>query len=48
VGFEFAPRAAKPGADVGAAKPAKGKKTAPAAVVEKPASAKKRATKAKK
>jgi DNA topoisomerase-3 len=48
VGFEFAPRAAKPGADDGAAKPAKGKKAEPAAVTEKPAPAKKRASKAKK
>jgi len=48
VGFEFAPRAAKAGADDGAAKPAKGKKAAPAAVAEKPAPVKKRAAKAKK
>jgi hypothetical protein len=48
VGFEFAPRAAKPGADDGSAKPAKGKKAEPAAVTEKPAPAKKRASKAKK
>jgi hypothetical protein len=38
----------KAGADDGAAKPAKGKKAAPAAVAEKPAPAKKRATRAKK
>jgi DNA topoisomerase-3 len=48
VGFEFAPRAAKAGADDGAAKPAKGKKAAPATVAEKPAPVKKRAAKAKK
>jgi DNA topoisomerase-3 len=48
VGFEFAPRAAKTGADDGAAKPAKGKKAAPATVAEKPAPVKKRAAKAKK
>jgi len=48
VGFEFAPRAAKAGADDGAAKTAKAKKSAPAEVAEKPAAAKKRATKAKK
>ena len=48
VGFEFAPRAAKAGADDGAEKPVKSKKATPAAVAEKPAPGKKRAAKAKK
>jgi DNA topoisomerase-3 len=48
VGFEFAPRAAKAGADDSAAKPVKVKKATPAAVEEKPVRSKKRATKAKK
>lgn len=47
VGFEFAPRAAK--GDAGdSSKTGKGKKTAPAAIMEKPASPKKRASRAKK
>jgi DNA topoisomerase-3 len=48
VGFEFAPRAGKADADDGATKSAKSKKSAPATVAEKPAPAKKRATRAKK
>ena len=50
VGFEFAPRAPKAEPESGAAKAAKGKKATPAAVVvvEKPAPAKKRASRAKK
>jgi DNA topoisomerase-3 len=49
VGFEFAPRAPKAEPEAGAAKAAKGKKATPAAVVvEKPAPAKKRASRAKK
>lgn len=48
VGFEFAPRAVKAGLEVVGVKAARGKKAAPAVVVEKPAPAKKRASRAKK
>ncbi len=48
VSFEFAPRAPKAGAEAVALKPAKGKKAAPAVAIEKPAPAKKRASRAKK